>query len=73
MKATRGLTTGCSRRCSAALRNAAEPDRWAAGRILLNGAKMDDTKRKLLKLVLVCLICIGLVTGLALLIQSLTR
>ena len=29
-------------------------------------------KRKLLKLVLVCLICIGLVTGLALLIQSLT-
>lgn len=34
---------------------------------------MDDTKRKLLKLLLVCLICIGLVTGLALLIQSLIR
>jgi len=26
----RGITTGCSRRCSAALRNAAEPDRSAA-------------------------------------------
>ncbi len=24
-----GLTTGCSRRCSAALRNAAEPECWA--------------------------------------------
>jgi cytochrome c-type biogenesis protein CcmE len=34
---------------------------------------MNDTKRKLLKLVLVCLICIGLATGLALFIQSLTR
>jgi hypothetical protein len=41
--------------------------------ILPNGAKMNDTKRKLLKLVLVCLICIGLVTGLALLIQFLIR
>lgn len=30
LKAESGLTTGCSRRCSAALRNAAEPDRWAA-------------------------------------------
>jgi len=26
----RHITTGCSRRCSAALRNAAEPDRWVA-------------------------------------------
>jgi hypothetical protein len=33
---------------------------------------MDDTKRKLLKLLLICVICIGLVTALALLIQSLT-
>lgn len=44
-----------------------------AGHILLNGARMDgDTKRKLLKLVLVCLLCLGLVTGLVLLIQSFT-
>jgi len=48
-------------------------NRWAAGCILLNGAMMDDTKRKLLKLVLVCLICIGLVTGLGLIIQSVIR
>jgi hypothetical protein len=34
---------------------------------------MDDTKRKLLKLVLIYMICIGLATGLAMLIQSLTR
>ena len=54
------------------LREALQFKRWAAGRTLLNGAKMDDTKRKLLKLVLVCLICFGLVTGLALLIQPLT-
>ncbi len=33
----RGLTTGCSRRCSATLRNAAEPNRYAArqGRVAL--------------------------------------
>jgi len=37
------------------------------------GVEMDDTKRKLLKLVLVCVICIALVTGVALLIQFLSR
>lgn len=37
-----------------------------------NGMKiMDNTKRKLLKLAVVCLICIGLVTILTLIIQSL--
>jgi len=35
------------------------------------GRTMDDTKRKLLKLVLICTICIGLVAGVALLIQAL--
>lgn len=34
---------------------------------------MSVTKQKLLKLALVCLICIALATGLALLIQYLTR
>lgn len=34
---------------------------------------MSETKHKLLKLALVCLICVALVTGLALLIQYLTR
>jgi len=48
--------------------------RQLVGRLSLsNGVKMDDTKRKLLKLVLVCLICIGAVTGLVLLIQSFVR
>jgi hypothetical protein len=32
---------------------------------------MSTTKRTLLKLALVCLICIGLATGLALLVQPL--
>ena len=32
---------------------------------------MDDTKTKLIKLALVCLLCIGLVTGLVYLIQFL--
>ncbi len=32
---------------------------------------MDDKKRKILSLMRVCLVCITLVTGLALLIQSL--
>ena len=58
--------------CSIVMARVPHLQRWAAGRTLLNGAKMDDTKRKLLKLVLVCLIWIGLVTGLALLIQPLT-
>jgi len=34
--------------------------------------KMDDTKTKLIKLALVCLICVSLVTGLVYLIQFLT-
>jgi hypothetical protein len=34
---------------------------------------MTDTQRKLLKLALVCLICIALVTGVALFIQHFTR
>ena len=33
---------------------------------------MDDTKTKLIKLALVCLLCISLVTGLVYLIQFLT-
>ena len=33
---------------------------------------MDDTKSKFIKLALVCLFCIGLVTGLVYLIQFLT-
>lgn len=33
---------------------------------------MDDTKSKLIKLTLVCLLCISLVTGLEYLIQTLT-
>jgi hypothetical protein len=33
---------------------------------------MDDTKSKLIKLTLVCLLCISLVTGLVYLIQTLT-
>ena len=32
---------------------------------------MDDTKTKLIKLALVCLLCIGLVTGLVYLVQFL--
>ena len=35
--------------------------------------KMDDTRRKLMKLALVCLICIGLISGLALLVQFVSR
>ena len=34
---------------------------------------MDDTKTKLFKLVLVCILCLGLVTGLAFLIQSFSQ
>jgi hypothetical protein len=34
---------------------------------------MTDTKRKLLKLALVCLVCIALATGLALVIQHFTQ
>ena len=33
---------------------------------------MDDTKTKFIKLALVCLLCIGLVTGLVYLIQFFT-
>ena len=32
---------------------------------------MDDTKSKIMKLALVCLLCIGLITGLVYLIQFL--
>jgi hypothetical protein len=34
---------------------------------------MNDTKLKLLKLALVCLVCIALITGLALVIQHFTQ
>jgi hypothetical protein len=34
---------------------------------------MEDMKSRLLKLFLVCLVCIGLATGVALLIQSFIR
>lgn len=34
---------------------------------------MDDMKRRLLKLFLVCVVCIGLATGVALLIKSFIR
>ena len=33
---------------------------------------MDDTKTKILKLIGVCVLCVGLITGLVLLIQALT-
>jgi len=33
---------------------------------------MDDTKSKLIKLALVCLLCVGLVTGLVYVIQFFT-
>ncbi len=32
---------------------------------------MDDTKSKVIKLALICLICIGLIAGLTILIQNL--
>ena len=32
---------------------------------------MDDTKSKVFKLILICLICVGLIAGLAILIQNL--
>ena len=41
---SRRLTTGCSRHCSAALRNAAEPDRWPP--IVLVGQSKHDKHDK---------------------------
>ncbi len=38
-----------------------------------NGAKVSDRKGGLLKLALICLACIGLVTGLALLVRAVVR
>jgi hypothetical protein len=32
---------------------------------------MDDTKSKVFKLILICLICVGLIAGLTILIQNL--
>jgi hypothetical protein len=39
----------------------------------VNGQKRSDMKGKLMKLVLICVICIGMITALALFIQALTQ